>query len=178
MTDRGAQRRREQGVVQMRVEHMQPFVSAAAYVLKQELNVEVERGDLSLTETDYTTKDVTVLIGVTGELEGTVLFGTTEEMAMNIVYEMTGERKVFYDETCESAIAELGNVISGRAMALLEDQGIHCTISPPTVITGRGTIISAVNMRRLIVPLHTRLGTLDIAISLRAKEKLQEVAVE
>jgi len=158
----------------MRVEHMQPFVSAAAYVLKQELNCEVERGELSLAETDYTTKDITVLIGVTGELEGTVLFGTTEEMAMNIVCELTGERKVFYDETSESAIAELGNVISGRAMALLEDQGIRCTISPPTVITGRGTIISAVNMKRLIVPLHTRLGTLDVAISLRPSKQAEK----
>lgn len=88
---------------------------------------------------------------------------------MNIVYELTGERKVFYDDTCESAIAELGNVISGRATALFEDQGIKCTISPPTVISGRGTIISAVNMRRLIVPLHTRLGDMDIAISLRER---------
>lgn len=153
----------------MRVEHIQPFVSAAVYVLKQEFKVEVERGELSLAETDYTTKEVTVLIGVTGDLEGTVLFGTTEEMAMNIVYELTGERKVFYDDSCESAIAELGNVISGRATALFEDQGIKCTISPPTVISGRGTIISAVNMRRLIVPLHTRLGDMDIAISLRER---------
>ena len=127
--------------------------------MKQEFKVEVERGELSLAETDYTTKEVTVLIGVTGDLEGTVLFGTTEEMAMNIVYELTGERKVFYDDTCESAIAELGNVISGRATALFEDQGIKCTISPPTVISGRGTIISAVNMRRLIVPLHTGWAT-------------------
>lgn len=160
----------------MRVEHMQPFVSAAAFVLKQELNVEVERGELSLTETDYTTKEITVLIGITGELEGTVLFGTTEEMAMNIVYELTGERKVFYDETSESAIAELGNVISGRALALLEDQGIKCTISPPTVITGRGTIISSVNMRRLVVPLHTPLGSLDVAISLRQKDNADVAA--
>lgn len=162
----------------MRVEHIQPFVSAAAFVLKQELNVDVERGELSLAETDYTTKEITVLIGVTGELEGTVLFGTTEEMAMNIVYELTGERKVFYDETSESAIAELGNVISGRAMALMEDQGVKCTISPPTIIHGRGTIISSVNMTRLIVPLRTPLGDLDIAISLRQKEQPTATASE
>lgn len=151
----------------MRVEHIQPFVSAAAFVLKQELKADVDRGEMYIAETDYTTKEITVLIGVTGELEGTVLFGTTEEMAMNIVYELTGERKVFYDETSESAIAELGNVISGRATALFEDQGVRCTISPPTVITGRGTIISAVNMTRLIIPLRTPLGELDIAVSLR-----------
>lgn len=151
----------------MRVEHIQPFVSAAAFVLKQELNVDIERGELSIAETDYTTKEITVLIGVTGELEGTVLFGATEEMAMNIVYELTGERKVFYDETSESAIAELGNVISGRATALFEDQGVKCTISPPTVITGRGTIISSVNMTRLVIPLRTPMGELDVAVSLR-----------
>lgn len=157
----------------MRAEHIQPFVSAAVFVLKKELNVDVDRGELMVAETDYTTREITVLIGVTGELEGTVLFGTTEEMAMNIVYELTGERKVFYDETSESAIAELGNVISGRATALFEQQGIHCTISPPTVITGRGTIISSINMRRLIIPLRTPLGRLDIAVSLREKGPAQ-----
>ncbi len=155
----------------MRVEHIQPFVSAAAYVLKHELNADVERGELSVAETDYTTKEITVLIGITGDLEGTVLFGTNEEMAMNIVYELTGERKVFYDDTSESAIAELGNVISGRATVLFEQQGIMCNISPPTVITGRGTIISSVNMKRLIVPLRTPLGDMDIAISLRERKE-------
>lgn len=158
-----------QGGIPVKVEHIQPFVSAAALVLKQELKVDIERGELSVAETDYTTRDITVFIGITGDLEGTVLFGTSEEMAMNIVYELTGERKVFYDETSESAVAELGNVISGRATALFESKGINCTISPPSVITGRGTIISAVNMTRLIIPLETPLGGLEIAVSLREK---------
>lgn len=151
----------------MKAEHIQPFVTAAAYVLQQELKAEVERGELAVAATDYTTKEITVLIGVTGDLEGTVLFGTTEAMAMNIVYELTGERKVFYDETSESAIAEMGNVISGRATALFEQQGIRCMISPPTVITGRGTIISSVNMTRIIIPLRTPFGDIEIAASLR-----------
>lgn len=153
--------------MQVKVEHIQPFVTAAAYVLKQELKVDVERGELSLVQTDYTTKEITVLIGITGDLEGTVLFGTNEAMAMNIVYELTGERKVFYDETSESAIAEMGNVISGRAATLYAEQGIRCMISPPTVITGRGTIISSVDMTRILIPLETRLGSIEIAASLR-----------
>ncbi|HEY8417210.1 MAG TPA: chemotaxis protein CheX [Limnochordales bacterium] len=153
----------------MKVEHIQPFVTAAALVLKEELGLEVERGELSIAETDYTTREVTVLIGITGEVEGTVLYGTDEAMAVNIVYELTGERKVIYDETCESAIAELGNVISGRAAILFENQGINCTISPPSVIRGRGTIISTVNITRLIIPLKTRIGDLDIAVALRER---------
>ena len=153
----------------VKVEHIQPFVTAAALVLKEELGLEVERGELSIAETDYTTREVTVLIGITGEVEGTVLYGTDEAMAVNIVYELTGERKVIYDETCESAIAELGNVISGRAAILFENQGINCTISPPSVIRGRGTIISTVNITRLIIPLKTRIGDLDIAVALRER---------
>ncbi|MBO8142031.1 MAG: chemotaxis protein CheX [Firmicutes bacterium] len=151
----------------MKVEHIQPFVSAAAVVLREELNLEVERGELWVAETDYTTREVTVLIAITGQLEGTVLYGTDEAMAVNIVYELTGERKVIYDDTCESAIAELGNVISGRAAVLFETQGIQCSISPPSVIRGRGTIISTVNITRLVIPLKTRLGELDIAVALR-----------
>ena len=69
----------------MKAEHIQPFVTAAVYVLRQELKADIERGELALAETDYTTREITVLIGVTGDLEGTVLFGTNEAMAMNIV---------------------------------------------------------------------------------------------
>ncbi|HLT57928.1 MAG: chemotaxis protein CheX [Limnochordales bacterium] len=153
----------------MKVEHIQPFVSAAALVLREELGLEVERGELSVANTDYTTREVTVLIGITGQLEGTVLYGSDEALAVNIVYELTGERKVFFDDTCESAIAELGNVISGRAAVLFESQGIDVTISPPSIIRGRGTIISTVNITRLIIPLRTRLGDLDIAVALRER---------
>ena len=154
----------------VKVEHIQPFVTAAALVLKEELGVDIERGELSVANTDYTTREVTVLIGITGQVEGTVLYGTDEAMAVNIVRELTGEKKAIYDETCESAIAELGNVISGRAAVLFENQGIDCTISPPTVIRGRGTIISTVNITRLVIPLKTRLGELDVAVALRERD--------
>jgi len=151
----------------MKVEYVQPFAAAAVDVLKAELGVEVQRGELSLHTDDFTTREVTVLIGITGEVEGTALYGADRETVNRMVTIMIGEPQTEFDETSMSAIAELGNVISGHAAAIFERQGIDCTISPPTVIVGAGTRLSTVGIPRLVIPFNTEIGTFEVAVSLR-----------
>lgn len=130
--------------------------------------MDVTLGELSAERNSNTTQEVSVLIGITGQVEGTVLYGTSKPMASEIVMLLTGERHPVFDEVVESAVAELGNVISGRAAAKFEEDGIMCKISPPTVIVGRGTIISSVDIRRLLIPLILPIGQLHVAVALRS----------
>jgi len=67
----------------------------------------------------------------------------------------------------ESAIAEMGNVITGIASAELEKAGFHSTLAPPTVITGRGVVISTINIKRLQIPLKTEFGDIEVGVALR-----------
>lgn len=152
----------------MKVEYIQPFISAAVEVLEAELGMTPQRGELSAERNTDTTQEVSVLIGITGEVEGAVLFGTTKGVASEVVMLLTGERRPVFDEVCESAVSELGNVISGRAAAKFEEQGITCTISPPTLIVGRGSIISSVNIKRLVIPLKLPFGQLQVSVALRS----------
>lgn len=152
----------------MKVEFISPFVEAAYEVLVQEIQATIEKGTLSIEESSVTTQEeVSVLIGVTGKLQGVVMYSLAERTAKNMVAAMLGERIPIFDSMAESAIAEMGNVISGLASAKLEANGYVCNIAPPTMIIGRGVIISTVNIKRLVIPLHTQHGMMRISVALK-----------
>jgi len=156
----------------MRVEFINPFVKAAYDVLEQEVQAEIKKGQLSIEESSVTTQDdVTVLIGVTGQLAGVVMYSLSERTAKSLVSRMLGQPVPVFDDMVESAVAEMGNVISGLASAQLEANGFVCHIAPPTVIVGRGVIISTVNIKKLVIPLETQYGNLRIAVALKETGK-------
>jgi len=152
----------------MKVEHIRPFIAAAVEVLRVDFGVDrVERGQLSVDENHYTTEDVTTLIGIVGEIQGTAMYGTSFVTARRMVEVVTGTLPPVFDEMAESAFAEFANIVTGRASILFDQSALHCTISPPTVVIGRGTLISNVDIRRLVVPLHTPLGNIQLAVAIR-----------
>lgn len=151
----------------MKAEFIRPFMTAAIEVLEAELGSTVKRGELSVDKERCTTEDVTVLIGITGDVEGVVLYGSSTDVANAIVSRLLGMPKEEFDPLSESAIAELGNVIAGRATGLFEEEGILCTISPPTVITGSKTCISSPSLNRLVIPLESDVGAIQMAVALR-----------
>jgi chemotaxis protein CheX len=152
----------------MKVEFINPFISAAVQVLEQEIGAPVQRGSVALQKSCYTTQDVTAMVGVTGDVRGVVLFGMSESTAKGLVSAMIGQQFVIFDELAQSGIGEMGNVITGRASINLSEAGYDSTITPPTVIVGRGTMISTLDIERLVVPLSVPQGSIEIHVALRA----------
>ncbi|TLM99191.1 chemotaxis protein CheX, partial [bacterium] len=101
----------------MKIEFIRPFLVATQEVLNTELNrnISIEKGDLNIEQTSYTTQDITVIIGVIGTVQGIVMYGLAERTAKNIVSAMLGKPVPVFDGMVESAIAEMGNVITGIA---------------------------------------------------------------
>lgn len=157
----------------MKVEFISPFVHATIKVLETEVNrpVPVEKGQLTIEASSYTCQDVTVLIGVIGAVQGIVMYGMSEGTAKNIVSAMLNERVAVFTDMVESAIAEMGNVITGIASLELEKAGYASTLAPPTVITGRGVVISTINIKRLQIPLKTEFGTIELGVALRENDR-------
>ena len=96
-----------------------------------------------------------------------VLLGMDENVARNIYGAMIEEDSPELDEVAESALGELCNMVTGQAVRKLADNGRHADLTPPTVVTGRGASLSTLTMPRLVIPLATRHGDvqIDIAIS-------------
>jgi len=157
----------------LKAEFINPFIIATKQVLSQELGkpIGIEIGSLTMQKSSYTALDMTVLIGVTGAVQGIVMFGLSERAVKNFVSGVLGEPVPVIDAMVESAIAEMGNVVTGIASTELEKAGYPCTLAPPTVITGRGVMISTINIQRLQVPLKTDVGDMEISVALRENKK-------
>jgi len=151
----------------MRADVAQPFLLAARGVLEQELGGEVGRGQITVERGDFEAGEITAVVGVTGALSGAVMYRMSEATALAIVGQMMNQEFRELDALARSGIGELGNVITGRAGVLLEKAGISADIAPPMLIVGRGGILSSLDIARLVVPLETRVGAIDLQIALK-----------
>ena len=139
-----------------------PFLDAAYKFLQTELNMEVTRGQLRLESTKATSGEVNVALGVAGDAEGTVLYSMSEKTAKGIAANLLGEPVPMFNE-----LAEMGNIITGQAAAGLEEHGYICKLTPPTIIAGKGVMISTVDIQRLVIPIELPVGYIEISVALR-----------
>jgi chemotaxis protein CheX len=151
----------------MEVKYLNPFLAAAADVIKAEVNQEIVRGGITVHQGALTTDEVTVLINIVGQIQGVVLLELSRKTGVNFVSQMMGQSFSEFDSLAQSGIAELGNVISGKATVELSKTGVDSTISPPTMILGKGTQISTIDFQRLVVPLNTELGSVTVHLAVR-----------
>jgi chemotaxis protein CheX len=154
----------------LRAELINPFFISAAEILSMEAGLKVQRGQLSLTASRWTGHKVTAMVSVIGEVEGTVLIGMSEQTAVNFTSAMLGGKIADFNNIVLSAVAEFGNVVSGRAVAKLETLGYNADISPPTLLYGDACRISTLTLKRLQIPLETDLGMFELSVALRGRK--------
>jgi chemotaxis protein CheX len=95
------------------------------------------------------------------------MYRMSEATALAIVGQMMGRKFDELDALARSGVGELGNVITGRAGVLLERAGVTADIAPPMLIVGRGNLMSSLDIPRLVVPLETHAGAIDLQIALK-----------
>ncbi len=144
-----------------------PFLESAVKFLHAELGLEVNRGQLKMESSASTSGEINVVLGVAGEAEGIVIYSMSEKTAKTIASLLIGEPVPVFSQLAESAIAEMGNIITGQAAAGLEAHGFQASLTPPTIIAGKGVMISTVDIQRLLIPLETPSGSMQIAVALR-----------
>ncbi len=144
------------------------FISSAQSVLQAEVGSPVSVGQAGVQTERSTSQQVTALIGVTGSVKGVMMFGLSEQTAKQAVSRMIGQETTSMDELTQSGIAEMGNVIAGTAATALSEKGHYCTISPPILVFGSGVTISTVSIPRLVVPLETPCGLIEMQLAIKA----------
>ena len=80
-----------------------------------------------------------------------------------------GTERLFeeFDALAQSGIGELGNVITGRAAVLLAEAGFPADIAPPMLLVGRNMLISTLDVQRLVIPIETEMGNVEIQVALK-----------
>jgi chemotaxis protein CheX len=151
----------------MNVKFLNPFVEAVAEVMEKEVGAKTSRGNLTMQTSALTTTDVTVLINLVGQVQGVVMYGMSFETGLNLVSQIMGQKFSEFDTLAQSGVSEMGNVITGQATIKLSRAGYQSNISPPTMIMGNGIKISTLDFSRIIVPLKTDIGEIDVHLALR-----------
>lgn len=153
----------------MKVEYINPFVSAAFSVLETVLGQQPAKGQLGMRPSIFTSQQCNVITGVAGRIEGQVIYGMSLITADKVASTMIGQPIRTFDQLAASAIAEMGNMITGNAMALLSEAGYVCDITPPTIVRGSNVKISTLNIPALIIPLTVEQGEIELTVSLQER---------
>jgi chemotaxis protein CheX len=151
----------------MQSSHINPFLQSATMVLEQMCAIRPSRGELALKQLQFYKESVWLKISVTGNLQGDILFGFEQSVALKIVSGMMGGFEVTeLDEMGQSALSELGNMISGNASILLYNEGITIDISPPSIIRDEDSQHLSTT-KVLTIPLQLEgIGQFDMCVAL------------
>jgi chemotaxis protein CheX len=148
-----------------------PFIDVAIATLERESGIAFQRGGLKVARVTRTTREVTVMFGIGGgRLNGLVVYGMSRATAIEIAGRMVGEPFAELDDLAQSAIGELGNMITGRAAMHLAEAGYPSRCTPPALVLGAGCTTSTLDVLRLVVPLESSIGTIELQVGLSARD--------
>ena len=156
----------------MKEQFVNSFLAPAKLVWEKELKHGLDFSKAELVSHQYTTDDVTTIIGISGRLEGNVLYGMSVDTARRIVTTMMGEEvKTWNDDLGLSALGELANMITGNAATRLSQLGYPCQISPPVMIEPAGSRFTTNQGPQILVHFTSKVGELRVRISLKEAQK-------
>jgi chemotaxis protein CheX len=149
----------------MKAEFINPFLESAKIVIEQVASIRPSTGQLGIKDVKFVEKYIWIQIGMTGQMQGDIVFGLDEDVALKMVSAMMGGFVITeMDEMSQSAISELGNMISGNASTMLFNQGVRVDITPPKLMHS-ATSAGFLPKKALTIPLiMDGIGELDIQV--------------
>jgi len=163
-----------------KVDFLNPFLAAIAHVLTNTIFEQPVRDRIFLrTEYPFTTKEVAMLVGITGSLTGHVVITADLVSTLKIAAKMMVQESIaVFDENARSAMGELANMITGQAMIGLMEKGFNCEITPPSVVSGSGMRVSCpANIKTIVVVMKLPYGDVEVNLALAETAKLPPSAI-
>ena len=155
----------------MKQEYVNPFLTPAQMVWQKEFGCPLKVKNAEAVSHQYTTDDITAIIGISGKLEGNVLYGFSQGVVKEIVKRMVGEDFDARDPMSLSALGEIANVITGNAATQLAASGYPCDISPPVILEPVGATLTSGLSKQIQVTFESEMGLLRVRIGLGENTK-------
>jgi len=149
----------------MKVEYINPFISATTNVFDTMVGTELHRGVPSLKDGYQPSHEVSAVIGLSGKARGTVVLSVDREVAIQVAAALLQEQPDGLNADVADAMGEMANMIAGQAKAQLEH--LCMSLSLPTVVTGKGHCIDFPrNAMRICIPFSCGWGSLALEVAL------------
>ncbi len=143
-----------------------PFVTSVQNVFEMMLQLPVTTVQPKLKTPGRPSHDVSGIIAMSGDVEGTICLSFPTATAERLVCLFTGMELASDHEDFADAIGELVNMVSGNAKAQFE--GKHVTISCPSVVIGpEHQVYGRKDVICIQIPCETDAGEFTVEVSIR-----------
>jgi len=149
----------------MKAEMINPFLEATVSVLKTMASLSPVPGKPYIKKEATATGDISGIVGITGETEGSICITFSRECILLITSQMLGEKQPEVNDEVKDAVGELTNMISGDSRRRLEEIGHHFLGAIPSVISGRGHEIKHITKGPILsIPFSTEAGGFTVEV--------------
>lgn len=150
----------------MDVAYVNPFVISTIETFQKMLNSDATPGQVQLKNDTTYTYDVSGVIGLSGEAQGSICLSFPKLIALKVVSGLIGtDIKIIGPEVAD-AIGEIANIIAGNAKQHLTQ--FNLSISLPKVIMGKNhKIASQRGVPTIVVPFESSYGKFAMEVSLK-----------
>ncbi len=156
----------------MKVEFINPFLSATKNVLETMCQTAVKAHKPSLKEDTYSYGAITGIIGMASDsISGCMVLSFSESCILRVVANMLYEEpKEKIDDEVVDAVGELTNMICGGAKAQLAKLNHKFDLATPTMVTGQGIEIAyRTEAPTIVIPFSTEYGDFVVEANLAEK---------
>ncbi len=149
-----------------------PFVTAAINIIKKTTGVKVVKKNIYARKGKVSLGGVGIILDINGELSGKVVYEFSRSMTMQLSLKMIKKSKIYLEQKenflklLKSGIAELGNLISARAITYLMKNGCNCSITPPKFYIGKDVPLIPFFDTTFVIELETDHGYFVINLAL------------
>jgi chemotaxis protein CheX len=150
----------------MRMELIQPFISAADAVFAELLQAPTKIMDLSMDEDAYRRKGVAALIAIKGDIEGRVILDLSPEVAMKVASQLAGTEVESSEQVVRETVCEMANMVIGNSVTLLNDQGFHFKVFPPEIHVDETGLAGSADTEALVICIETPCGSVYLNIAM------------
>jgi len=149
----------------MKAEFINPFLDATIAVLKTMASLEVTPGKPFIKKDSASSGDVSVIVGITGEAEGSLCITFSRGCILHAISRMLGDQQKEINDDVKDAVGELTNMISGDSRRRLQEIGHTFQGSIPSVVSGPGHEVKHITKGPILsIPFGTPGGSFVVEV--------------
>ncbi len=157
----------------MKLQLIQPFISAVDAVLADTMQCPVTINELSMEDDAYRKKGVAALIAFKGAIEGRVILDMELSPIAKVASYLAGEDVTIDDQVMRETVSELANMVIGNAVTILNDRGSSFKVFPPELISEDQIKCNSVDTEATVLSFQTEHGNVYMNISLHYNRRRQ-----
>lgn len=159
----------------MNAQQIRCFLESTENLFSTMLSSKVDFGKPEMQPRDVKHHDVSGIIGLSGEIVGSVVVGFPTETALAAVEAFVGMRVEVDDENFPDAIGELANMIAGGAKAKMDGDDI--SISCPSVVIGTDYTVQRPRQASCVrIPCRSPFGEFDLNVCINTPAQAAQAA--